>query len=96
MTYCSSNSYSAPQPHTSQPGIYECEVTLKFRLLDEGLANCDREQLLQILLDAFSYGSDEYLEPLQAQANIQQISELEASPDMRRQLMRLRNASSLA
>ena len=96
MTYCSSDMNPATQQPASSPiGVYECEVTLKFRLIEESLAHCDREQLLRLLVDAFSYGSDDYLEPLDTQVDVQEISELEASPDMRRQLMRLRNASSI-
>jgi Mg2+ and Co2+ transporter CorA len=95
MTYCSSNTHLASQNTAPQVGIYECEVKLKFRLLEENLAHCDRDQLLQLLMDAFSYGSDEYLESLQTEVNVQEISELEASPDMRRQLMRLRNAGCM-
>ncbi|MGD1930954.1 MAG: Npun_R1517 family heterocyst differentiation transcriptional regulator [Leptolyngbyaceae cyanobacterium] len=83
------------QPASSPVGVYECEVTLKFRLIEESLAHCDREQLLRLLVDAFSYGSDDYLEPLNTQVDIQEVPELEASPEMRRQLMRLRNASGV-
>ncbi|MDB9529177.1 Npun_R1517 family heterocyst differentiation transcriptional regulator [Oscillatoria sp. CS-180] len=83
----------AIQETASQVGVYECEVKLKFRLIEEDLAYCDRDQLLQILFDALSYGSDEYLESLQTEVAIQEVAEMEASPDMRRQLIRLRNAS---
>lgn len=85
----------AVQESTSQVGIYECEVKLKFRLIEENLAHCDRDQLLQILIDAYSYGSDDYLESLQTEINVQEVTELEASPEMRRQVIRLRNASCL-
>jgi len=95
MTYCSSNTPKPVQQGSPQIGVYECEVKLKFRLLEESLANCDREQLLQLLVDAFSYGSDEYLEPLHTEVNVQEVPEIEASPEMRRQLIRLRNASCL-
>lgn len=95
MTYCSSNINQAVQDTTPQIGVYECEVKLKFRLIEESLANCDREQLLQLLMDAFTYGSDEYLEPLQTEVAVQEVPELDASPAMRRQLIRLRNASCM-
>nr|WP_239112622.1 Npun_R1517 family heterocyst differentiation transcriptional regulator [Halomicronema sp. CCY15110] len=95
MKLCSTNVHSAVQPSTPQVGIYECEVTLKFRLIEEELAQCDRDQLLQILIDAYSYGSDNYLEPLHADVKVNEVTELEASPEMRRQVIRLRNASGL-
>lgn len=95
MTYCSSNMHQVSQETSSPIGVYECEVKLKFRLIEESLAHCDREQLLQLIMDAFSYGSDEYLEALHTEVAVQEISELEASPEMRRQLIRLRNANCL-
>lgn len=76
--------------------VYECEIHLKFRLIEEKFALSDRDDLLDLLLDAFMTGTDDYLEPLQADVETQEISELEASPQMRRQLMRLRNSSELA
>ena len=95
MTYCSSNANEALQATPQQVGIYECEVKLKFRLLEEGLTQCDREQLLKLLVDAFAYGSDEFLEALQTEVGVQEVSELDASPEMRRQLIRLRNAKGM-
>jgi hypothetical protein len=76
-------------------GVYECEVRLKFRLIEEKGFPTDRDQLLEMLLDAFSYGSDEYLEPTDVQVKAEEISELDASPQMRRHLIRLRNAKDL-
>jgi hypothetical protein len=81
---------------TLEVGVYECEVHLKFRLVEEKGALDERSQLLEALIDAFSYGSDEYMEPLQVEASAQEISEFQASPALRRQLLRLRNASDLA
>lgn len=78
----------------SDVGVYDCEVFLKFRLIEDKDLLRDRERLLEMLLDAFSYGADEYLEPLQVNVKANQVSELEVSPGMRRQLMRLRNAST--
>ncbi|MEM9003221.1 MAG: Npun_R1517 family heterocyst differentiation transcriptional regulator [Cyanobacteria bacterium P01_F01_bin.86] len=95
MTYCSSNANKTIRSNPQQVGIYECEVKLKFRLLEEGLTECDREQLLKLLIDAFAYGSDEFLEPLQTEVEVQEASEIEASPEMRRQLIRLRNAKGM-
>jgi len=76
-------------------GIFECEIHLKFRLIEENCVLNDREKLLELLIDAFTAGADEYLEPLHSCIKTQEISELEASPQMRRQLMRLRNSSNL-
>ncbi|KAM3093151.1 Npun_R1517 family heterocyst differentiation transcriptional regulator [Phormidesmis sp. 146-35] len=80
------------KPTNHEVGVYECEIHLKFRLVEEKGALKDREQLLEILIDAFTCGSDEYMEPLQVEVEAQEISEIEASPQMRRQLIRLRNA----
>lgn len=76
-------------------GVYECEVHLKFRLIEEkGVLN-KRNRLLEALIDAFAYGADEYMEPIQVNAVAQEVSELQASPHLRRQLIRLRNSSDL-
>lgn len=93
MNSCSPN--SKHHNRTPQIGVYECEVKLKFRLIEEDLNLCDREQLLQILVDAFAYGSDEYLEALQTEVDVREVEELSASPQMRRQLIRLRNAKQM-
>jgi hypothetical protein len=77
-------------------GVYECEVHLKFRLIEEKGLPRDREQLLEMLLEAFTYGNDEYLEPLTVEASVNEIDEVTASPNMRRQLIRLRNSRDLA
>ncbi|MEB3338909.1 MAG: Npun_R1517 family heterocyst differentiation transcriptional regulator [Leptolyngbyaceae bacterium] len=79
------------QPVSPDVSIYECEVHLKFRLIEENGALSDREELLEKLLDAFTFGSDEYLENLQILTKVQKIAEMQASPKMRRQLIRLRN-----
>lgn len=84
------------QPDDFELGVYECEVRLKFRLIEEKGALSDRERLLEMLLDAFACGSDEYLETLQVACNAQEVAEVEASPQMRRQLIRLRNSKELA
>ncbi|MDX2240671.1 MAG: Npun_R1517 family heterocyst differentiation transcriptional regulator [Leptolyngbyaceae cyanobacterium bins.302] len=84
------------QPVNAEVGVYDCEIHLKFRLIEEKGALRDRDQLLEMLLDAFACGSDEYLEPVQVQVEAQEISEMDASPQMRRQLIRLRNSKDLA
>lgn len=84
------------QPTNPEVGVYECEIHLKFRLLEEKGAISDRDQLLELLIDAFTCGVDEYLEPVQVHVEAQEISEVDASPQMRRQLIRLRNCSDLA
>ncbi|AFY89895.1 MULTISPECIES: Npun_R1517 family heterocyst differentiation transcriptional regulator [Chroococcidiopsis] len=76
-------------------GVFECEIHLKFRLIEENCVLNDREKLLELLIDAFTAGADEYLEPLHSCVKTKEISELEASSHMRRQLMRLRNSSNL-
>ncbi|MCY7407601.1 MAG: Npun_R1517 family heterocyst differentiation transcriptional regulator [Alkalinema sp. CAN_BIN05] len=87
----SSRSVSAPL----QVGIYECEVHLKFRMIEEGKLPNDRTELLEMLLEAYGYGTDEYLEPLQVEVRAEAIEEMSASPKMRRQLIRLRNSKEL-
>lgn len=72
--------------------VYDCEVRLKFRLIEDKRILSDRERLLEMLLDAFSYGADEYLEPVQTEVEAHEVPEMEASPQMRRQLIRLRNS----
>jgi hypothetical protein len=79
----------------AEVGVYECEVNLKFRLIDEKVVFQDREQLLEILLEAFTYGNDEFMETLTVDVNAQEMNEVEASPKMRRQLIRLRNSKDL-
>jgi Npun R1517 len=84
------------QPVNPEVGVYDCEIHLKFRLIEEKAALGDRDQLLEMLLDAFACGSDEYLESLQVHVDAQEVSEMDASPQMRRQLIRLRNSRDLA
>ena len=80
----------------SDVGIYECEVRLKFRIIEEQLTMTNKEELVETLVDAFAYGSDEYLEALDSDVDIQQLHDVgDASPQMRRQLIRLRNSSRL-
>ncbi|MBF2003573.1 MAG: Npun_R1517 family heterocyst differentiation transcriptional regulator [Synechococcales cyanobacterium C42_A2020_086] len=78
---------------SSDFAVYDCEVRLKFRLIEDKRILSDREHLLEMLLDAFSYGADEYLEPVQTEVEAHEVPEMEASPQMRRQLIRLRNSS---
>lgn len=84
------------QSRDPQIGIYECEVNLKFRLIEEKGALSNREQLLEMLLDAFGYGADEYLETTFVSARAREVEDVEASPELRRQLIRLRNSRNLA
>jgi len=76
----------------SDISVYDCEIHLKFRLIEEKGALGDRDQLLEALLDAFACGADEYLEHVQVEVDAQEIPEVMASPQMRRQLIRLRNS----
>ncbi len=77
-------------------GVYDCEIHLRFRLVEEKGVILDREHLLEVLLDAFICGTDDYMEPLQVEVNAKELPELEAPPSMRRQLIRLRNSKELA
>jgi hypothetical protein len=79
-----------------QVGIYECEVRLKFRIIEDKMAMSNEDDLLDALVEAYSYGNDEYLESVDSQLNVQQINDTDASPALRRQLMRLRNSGKLA
>ncbi|PSB17480.1 hypothetical protein C7B61_05755 [filamentous cyanobacterium CCP1] len=76
----------------SEFAVYDCEIRLKFRLIEEKQALNDRERLLEMLLDAFSYGADEFLEALNVHFEVAEVPETQASPQMRRQLIRLRNS----
>ncbi|HEY9881230.1 MAG TPA: Npun_R1517 family heterocyst differentiation transcriptional regulator [Leptolyngbyaceae cyanobacterium] len=87
------NSSAHHQSLEPQVGVYECEVKLKFRIIEEKGVMQDREHLLELLVDAIAYGSDEFVESLHSEVSLQEISEVEASPEMRRQLIRLRNAN---
>ncbi len=84
------------EPMNAEVGVYECEIHLKFRLIEEKGVFSDREQLLEMLIEAFAFGSDDYMEPLQIEVAAQEVPEVEASPQMRRQLIRLRNSKDLA
>ncbi len=93
------NSKALPlQKNSVEVGVYECEIHLKFRLIEEKSLLSDRDQLLQVLLDAFltEASDDDFLETLQSSIKAVEISELKASPQMRRQLMRLRNSNETA
>ncbi|PAX58426.1 Npun_R1517 family heterocyst differentiation transcriptional regulator [Brunnivagina elsteri] len=90
------NSKALPrQINNVEVGVYECEIHLKFRLIEEKSLLGDRDQLLQVLLEALTEGSDEFLEMLQASVKAHESSEFKASPQMRRQLMRLRNSTDI-
>jgi len=89
-------SFEQQTTSAAEVGVYECEVHLKFRLLEEKGALNERSRLLEALIDAFTYGADEYMEPLKVEVSAQEVSELQASPALRRQLIRLRNSSELA
>ncbi|MBD2103840.1 Npun_R1517 family heterocyst differentiation transcriptional regulator [Leptolyngbya sp. FACHB-261] len=75
--------------------IYECEVQLKFRLIEERGVLTNREQVLEMLLDALTCGPDEYLEYQHTEVNVRELDETAAAPAMRRQLIRLRNSPEL-
>lgn len=81
------------EPSQAAISIYECELTLRFRLLEEETAfnDLDEDELLEKLLEAVTCGNDDYLEISQKRVQVSEISEMQASPKMRRQLIRLRN-----
>ncbi|MBD2258882.1 Npun_R1517 family heterocyst differentiation transcriptional regulator [Pseudanabaena sp. FACHB-2040] len=87
------NSSAHQQPVDPEVGVYECEVKLKFRIIEEKGVMQNRDQLLELLVDAVAYGDDDFVESLQSEVSLQEISEVDASPEMRRQLIRLRNAN---
>lgn len=80
------------EPAPPEVGVYECEVHLRFRLVEEKGALDEQDYLLEALLEAFAAGEDEYMESLHVEVAAHEISELQASPQMRRRLIRLRNA----
>jgi hypothetical protein len=89
-------SLPAQEKQSIDVAIYECEVNLKFRMIEEkGVLN-NRDELLEVLLEAFGYGSDEFLEATQVKVSANEVSETDASPSLRRQLMRLRNSREYA
>jgi Npun R1517 len=84
------------QPATPSVGVYECEIHLKFKLIEETGILGDRDKLLELLLEAFTCGNDEYLESIHVDVDAKEVSEVSASPAMRRQLIRLRNSKDFA
>ncbi|MEM6425772.1 MAG: Npun_R1517 family heterocyst differentiation transcriptional regulator [Cyanobacteria bacterium P01_H01_bin.119] len=88
----------SPINHPSTPndavGVYECEIRLKFRLIEESAFIRNKEELIQFLVDAYAYGSDDYMESLDTEVTVNPIQELNASPQMRRQLIRLRSTGN--
>lgn len=84
------------QSVSPEVGVYDCEVHIRFRLIEEKNVLLDREQLLERLLDAFACGIDDYLETTHVFVEAQEVPETSASPQMRRRLIRLRNSSDLA
>jgi len=56
----------------------------------------DRDHLLELLLEAFLCGSDEYMEPVHSDVQVEEVAEVDAPPQMRRQLIRLRNSKEVS
>ncbi|MGB3612260.1 MAG: Npun_R1517 family heterocyst differentiation transcriptional regulator [Elainellaceae cyanobacterium] len=89
---------SSSLKHQAAPpvvGVYDCEIHLKFRLVEDEALLGDRERLLERLLEAFACGPDEYLEPISAEVHAEEVSETKASAEMRRQVIRLRNSKGV-
>ena len=82
------------QTTDSKFAVYDCEINLRFRLIEDKQILTKRDgQLLQLLLDALAQGADAYLEPTKAEVKALEVSDDEVSPRMRRHLMRLRNST---
>ncbi|MBW4660126.1 MAG: Npun_R1517 family heterocyst differentiation transcriptional regulator [Drouetiella hepatica Uher 2000/2452] len=82
------------QTSHSEFAVYDCEINLKFRLIEEKqILNKRDGQLLQLLLDALAQGADAYLEPTKAEVKAQEVPDDKVSPRMRRHLIRLRNST---
>jgi len=79
------------QPFQPEINVYECQLNLRFRLIEEKGVFNDSDELLEKLLEALTCGTDEYLETIKMDVQVKELPEIEASPKMRRQLMRLRN-----
>lgn len=77
-------------------GVYNCELHIKFTLIEEKSALSDRDRLLEVLIDALSCGSDDFLEHREVDVQAHEIPEVEASATVRRQLIRLRNSDTSA
>ncbi len=84
------------QATQSDIGVYNCELHIKFTLIEEKDALSERDRLLEILLEALSCGTDDFLEHTEVNVRAHEIPEVEASATVRRQLIRLRNSDSLA
>lgn len=76
----------------SQVSVFECEIKLQFRIIEEQAILQDPDQLIEMLIEAFACGGDEFIEALGSDISVENVPETNASPNMRRQLMRLRNA----
>ncbi|MBV9384816.1 MAG: Npun_R1517 family heterocyst differentiation transcriptional regulator [Chroococcidiopsidaceae cyanobacterium CP_BM_ER_R8_30] len=88
---------AAHQAKSNKICVHECEIHLKFRLVEEKRALFgDRDELLEFLIEAFTTGADEYMEPIETRVRVEEVPDLDASAQMRRLLMRLRNSSELA
>ena len=75
-------------------GVYDVEINLRVRLIEEETTvNGDPDRFLGVLLNAMCSGEDCYLETADAEIKAHLVSEMEASPGMRKQLMLLRNTS---
>ncbi|WP_287324650.1 Npun_R1517 family heterocyst differentiation transcriptional regulator [Okeania sp. SIO1F9] len=72
--------------------IVKARTTQKYRREKVAMDGRDRGALLESLVDAYTYGNDEYFESLDSHVDVQEVEALEASPAMRRQLIRLRNS----
>ncbi|MGA0201282.1 MAG: Npun_R1517 family heterocyst differentiation transcriptional regulator [Prochlorotrichaceae cyanobacterium] len=73
-------------------GVYDLEINLRVRLIeDDTTVNGDPDGLLDMVLNMLCCGGDEDLETTTAEIKAQLVSEMEASPKMRKQLLLARN-----
>ncbi|MEM7771336.1 MAG: Npun_R1517 family heterocyst differentiation transcriptional regulator [Cyanobacteria bacterium P01_E01_bin.6] len=84
------------QPSRPDVGIYDCELRVKFTMIEEKWVLNNREHLLEILLDALACGTDEYLESHEVEVRADEVPETSASASMRRQIIRLKNSDKFA
>jgi hypothetical protein len=82
-------------PPSNALKVYDCEIKLRFRLIEErATVEGDPDRLLDMLLEAFSCGEDSYMETTHVSVNANALRETEVSPAMRQQLLRLRNVAA--
>ncbi|MFZ9739263.1 MAG: Npun_R1517 family heterocyst differentiation transcriptional regulator [Prochlorotrichaceae cyanobacterium] len=73
-------------------GVYDVEINLRVRLIEEDTTvNGDPDGLLDMVLNMLCSGGDDDVETTAAEIKTKLVSEIEASPKMRKQLLLARN-----